>query len=98
MTRYGGHDPARGGGSDGGGPTQGAVGGRIVKWSTGFEPQYAELVFGVFQRLEGERESGSGLGLPICRKIVERFGGRIWATATPGEGAVFTFTLPVEAD
>ena len=62
----------------------------------GFEPQYAEQIFQVFQRLHGRDEfEGTGVGLAICRKIVERHAGTIAASSTPGNGAKFTVTLPV---
>jgi light-regulated signal transduction histidine kinase (bacteriophytochrome) len=61
----------------------------------GFDMQYAERIFQVFQRLHGRGEyEGTGVGLAICRKIVERHGGTISASSTPGEGAVFTVCLP----
>jgi PAS domain S-box-containing protein len=61
----------------------------------GFEPQYAERIFGLFQRLHGRSEfEGTGIGLAICRKIVERHHGTIVATGVPGAGARFTLTLP----
>ena len=60
----------------------------------GFEPQYAEKIFGLFKRLYKDEFSGTGLGLAICKRIIERFGGRIWADARPGEGAVFSFSVP----
>lgn len=61
----------------------------------GIDPQYLEKVFLPFSRLHSEREfKGSGIGLAICRKIVENHGGRIWAESAPGEGAVFYFLLP----
>lgn len=61
----------------------------------GFEMQYADQVFGLFQRLHSRREySGSGLGLALCRRIVERHGGRIWVRTAPDAGATFTFTIP----
>jgi PAS domain S-box-containing protein len=61
----------------------------------GFEEQYADRIFGVFQRLHGRNEfEGSGIGLSICRKIVIRHGGVITAKSAPGQGARFIFTLP----
>ena len=61
----------------------------------GFNDQYAEKIFKMFERLHGRMEySGSGIGLAICRKIVERHGGTIGAKSTPGQGAIFTVTLP----
>jgi two-component system, chemotaxis family, sensor kinase Cph1 len=62
----------------------------------GFEDRHRERIFEPFQRLHsGERYEGSGIGLAICRKIVNRHGGSISASSQPGVGAVFTITLPV---
>jgi PAS domain S-box-containing protein len=60
----------------------------------GFEQHYAERIFGLFKRLHKEEYPGTGLGLAICKRIVERYGGRIWAEGRPGEGSTFYFSLP----
>jgi PAS domain S-box-containing protein len=60
----------------------------------GFEPEYAERIFGLFKRLHKDEYPGTGLGLAICKRIVERYGGRMWADGSPGEGAAFHFALP----
>jgi PAS domain S-box-containing protein len=59
----------------------------------GFDPQHAGSLFGLFKRFHGREYSGSGIGLAICKRIVERHGGRIWATSQPGQGSTFYFTL-----
>jgi signal transduction histidine kinase len=64
----------------------------------GFEPEYANKIFEVFQRLHGRSEySGTGIGLAICKKIVENHKGVIRAEGFPGKGAIFHIYLPLIA-
>jgi PAS domain S-box-containing protein len=62
----------------------------------GIAPEYHKLIFGVFKRLHGRSIPGTGIGLAICQRVVERYDGQIWVESEPGNGATFFFTLPAE--
>ncbi len=61
----------------------------------GFRQEYADRIFLLFQRLHGRSIPGTGIGLALCRRIVERLGGKIWVTSEENIGSIFYFTLPL---
>ena len=70
---------------------------RVEDNGIGFEQQYEEKMFLIFQRLHSRgKYPGTGIGLAICKRIADRHGGRIWATGQPGQGATFSFTIPMQ--
>jgi PAS domain S-box-containing protein len=69
---------------------------RVQDNGVGFAPKGAEQLFSPFTRLHGKEYPGSGIGLAACKRIVEKYGGRIGADSRPGDGATFWFTIPTE--
>lgn len=63
----------------------------------GIDPEYGQQIFGIFKRLHGQNYPGTGIGLAICQRIVERYGGRIWVESAVGKGSRFRFNLPAAA-
>jgi light-regulated signal transduction histidine kinase (bacteriophytochrome) len=63
----------------------------------GVDPEFASRLFVLFHRLHAHADyPGTGIGLAVCKKIVERHGGRIWVESAPGQGASFYFTIPAQ--
>jgi light-regulated signal transduction histidine kinase (bacteriophytochrome) len=65
----------------------------------GIEPKYHKLIFGLFKRLHSSSDHpGTGIGLSICARVVERYGGTIWVESEPGQGSIFCFTIPKRSE
>jgi light-regulated signal transduction histidine kinase (bacteriophytochrome) len=70
----------------------------FTDYGMGIDPAYADRIFVLFQRLNDRSYAGTGIGLAMCRKIIENFGGRIWLDTEAKEGTRFCFTLPMAAE
>ena len=68
---------------------------RVKDNGIGFDMKYADKIFNIFQRLNGQEYEGTGIGLAVCRKVVERHNGKIHVSSKPGEGSLFEITLPL---
>jgi signal transduction histidine kinase len=64
----------------------------------GIAPEYHDRIFRIFNRLHGQELPGTGIGLAICKRIVDHYGGRFWLESEVGRGSIFSFSFPAERD
>jgi signal transduction histidine kinase len=64
----------------------------------GIAPEYHDQIFGVFKRLHGRDVPGTGIGLAICKRIMDHYGGRLWLESEVGQGSTFYFSFPIKDD
>lgn len=79
-------------------PTAGSILVSVIDTGEGIPPEYVNVIFDKFQQVAGQKKGGTGLGLTICKNIVEAHGGKIWVESVFGKGSTFTFILPFKKE